>query len=261
MRQQLGLDLPLPVQFGRFLWGVIQGDLGKSFRSGEPVAGLILRNLPFTIQLAVFSLGVAVLVGFVLGVTAAINRGTWLDMVAMTLAVIGVSMPSFWLAIMLLLIFALHLGILPAVGMATGWDGLILPSVALGLSAAAIIARLVRSSLVDVLVRDYVRTARAKGLRERTVVLRHALKNALIPVVTVLGLQFGTLLGGAVVVETVFARPGIGQLVVKAILEKDFPIVQGVVLFTATAYVIANFLVDVSYSWLDPRIRYGDASS
>jgi peptide/nickel transport system permease protein len=176
----------------------------------------------------------------------------------MTLAVIAVSMPSFWLGIMLLLIFALYLNILPAVGMATGWQGLILPSVALGFSAAAIIARLVRSSLVDVLVRDYVRTARAKGLQERVVILRHALKNALIPVVTVLGLQFGTLLGGAVVVETVFGRPGIGQLVVRAILEKDFPIVQGVVLFTATAYVVANFLVDVSYSWLDPRIRYGD---
>ena len=261
MRQQLGLDQPLPVQFVRFLWGVVQGDLGKSFRSGEQVRDLIVRNLPFTIQLAVVSLGVAVLIGFVLGVTAAINRGTWLDMVAMTLAVIGVSMPSFWLGIMLLLIFALHLGILPAVGMASGWQGLILPSVALGFSAAAIIARLVRSSLVDVLVRDYVRTARAKGLQEKAVILRHALKNALIPVVTVLGLQFGTLLGGAVVIETVFARPGIGQLIVRAILEKDFPIVQGVVLFTATAYVVANFLVDVSYSWLDPRIRYGDVRS
>jgi ABC-type dipeptide/oligopeptide/nickel transport system permease component len=261
MRKQLGLDQPLPVQFGSFLWGVVRGDLGKSFRSGEQVSDLIARNLPFTIQLAVVSLGVAVLIGFALGVTAAIHRGTWLDMTAMTLAVVGVSMPSFWLGIMLLLIFALQLGILPAVGMATGWDSLILPSVALGFSAAAIIARLVRSSLVDVLVRDYVRTARAKGLQERMVILRHALKNALIPVVTVLGLQFGTLLGGAVVVETVFARPGIGQLVVKAILEKDFPIVQGVVLFTATAYVVANFLVDVSYSWLDPRIRYGDVRS
>lgn len=258
MRRQLGLDKPLPVQFGLFLWGVVQGDLGKSFRSGEPVTALILRNLPFTIQLAVFSLGVAIVLGFLLGVVAALKRGTWLDMTAMTVAVIGVSMPSFWLGIMLLLIFALHLGILPAVGMATGWDGLILPAVALGFSAAAIIARLVRSSLVEVLHRDYVRTARAKGLRENTVIVRHALKNALIPVVTVIGLQFGTLLGGAVVIETVFARPGVGQLVVKAILEKDFPIVQGVVLFTATAYVVANFLVDVSYSWLDPRIRYGD---
>jgi peptide/nickel transport system permease protein len=252
------MDQPLPIQFARFLGGVVQGDLGRSFRSGEPVTALILRNLPFTIQLAVFSLGVAVILGFLLGLVAALKRGSWIDMTAMTLAVLGVSMPSFWLGIMLLLVFALHLGLLPAVGMATGWNGLILPSVALGFSAAAIIARLVRSSLVEVLYRDYVRTARAKGLQERAVILRHALKNALIPVVTVIGLQFGSLLGGAVVIETVFARPGVGQLIVKAILEKDFPIVQGVVLFTATAYVVANFLVDVSYSWLDPRIRYGD---
>src|SRR5688572_16696 len=171
MRQQLGLDKPLPVQFAIFLGGVLQGNLGKSFRNGEQVRDLIVRNLPFTIQLAVVSLGVAVLIGFVLGVTAAINRGTWLDMTAMTLAVIGVSMPSFWLGIMLLLIFALHLGILRAVGMATGWQGLILPSIALGFSAAAIIARLVRSSLVDVLVREYVRPARAKGIQERAVIL------------------------------------------------------------------------------------------
>jgi ABC-type dipeptide/oligopeptide/nickel transport system permease component len=187
------------------------------------------------------------------------NRGTWIDGMAMTLAVIGVSMPSFWLGILLLVIFALHLGILPAVGLATGWQGLILPAIALGFSAAAILARLVRSSLVDVLNRDYVRTARAKGLRERLVILRHALKNALIPVVTVLGLQFGNLLGGAVVIETVFARPGVGQVAVRAILEKDFPLVQGIVLFTAVAYVVANFLVDVSYAWLDPRVRFEEA--
>jgi ABC-type dipeptide/oligopeptide/nickel transport system permease component len=259
MKRQLGLDQPLPVQFGRFLWGVVQGDLGKSFRSGEQVSALILRNLPYTIQLAVTSLGVAVLIGLTLGIVAGINRGTWVDGIAMTLAVTGVSMPSFWLGILLLLIFALHLGVLPAVGMATGWQSLIMPSVALGFSAAAIIARLVRSSLVDVLNRDFVRTARAKGLIERVVVVRHVLKNALIPVVTILGLQFGNLLGGTVVIETVFARPGVGQVAVKAIMEKDFPIVQGVVLFTAVAYVVANFLVDVSYAWLDPRVRF-DAS-
>jgi peptide/nickel transport system permease protein len=259
MKRQLGLDQPLPIQFGRFLGGVLRGDLGKSFRSGEQVTALILRNLPYTIQLAVTSLGVAVLIGLVLGIVAGMNRGTWIDGMAMTLAVIGVSMPSFWLGILLLLIFALHLGILPAVGLATGWQGLILPAIALGFSAAAILARLVRSSLVDVLNRDYVRTARAKGLRERLVILRHALKNALIPVVTVLGLQFGNLLGGAVVIETVFARPGVGQVAVRAILEKDFPIVQGIVLFTAVAYVVANFLVDVSYAWLDPRVRFEEA--
>ncbi|MFN8522279.1 MAG: nickel ABC transporter permease [Chloroflexota bacterium] len=261
MRRQLGLDQPLPVQFARFVWGVLGGNLGKSFRSNEPVVDMISNNLPHTIQLTLCSLGVAVLLGLIFGIVAAINRGTWIDGLAMTLAVTGVSMPSFWLGILLLLVFALHLGILPAVGMASGWQSLILPSVALGFSAAAIIARLVRSSLVDVLNRDYIRTARAKGLVERGVILKHALKNALIPVVTVLGLQFGNLLGGTVIIETVFARPGIGQVIVKAILEKDFPVVQGVVLFTAIAYVFANFLVDISYAWLDPRVRFGDAGS
>jgi ABC-type dipeptide/oligopeptide/nickel transport system permease component len=256
MKRQLGLDQPLPIQFGRFLWGVIGGDLGKSFRSGEPVSSLIVRNLPHTIQLAMTSLGVAVVIGLFLGVVAGINRGTWIDGLTMTLAVTGVSMPSFWLGILLLIVLSLHLGLLPAVGMATGWQSLIMPSIALGFSAAAIIARLVRSSLVDVLNRDFVRTARAKGLAERMVIVRHVLKNALIPVVTILGLQFGNLLGGTVVIETVFARPGVGQVAVKAIMEKDFPVVQGVVLFTAVAYVVANFLVDVSYAWLDPRIRF-----
>jgi peptide/nickel transport system permease protein len=260
MKRQLGLDQPLPVQFARFLGGVVRGDLGKSFRSGEQVSTLILNNLPHTIQLAATSLGLAVLIGMTLGIVAGMNRGGWLDGAAMTLAVTGVSMPSFWLGIVLLLIFSLHLGWLPAVGMASGPQSLILPSIALGFSAAAIIARLVRSSLVDVLNRDYVRTARAKGLVERVVILRHALKNALIPVVTILGLQFGNLLGGAVVIETVFARPGVGQMAVRAIMEKDFPIVQGIVLVTAVAYVAANFLVDVSYAWLDPRVRFGGTS-
>jgi ABC-type dipeptide/oligopeptide/nickel transport system permease component len=255
MRYQLGLDQPLPVQFARFLWGVVRGDLGKSFRSGEQVRDIIINNLPHTIQLTLTSLGVALAIGLILGTVAAMNRGTWIDGLAMTMAVTGVSMPSFWLGIMLLLVFALYLGILPAVGLASGWQSLILPSVALGFSAAAILARLVRSSLVEVLNRDYIRTARSKGLIERAVILRHAMKNALIPVVTVLGLQFGNLLGGTVVVETVFARPGIGQVIVRAILEKDFPIVQGVVLFSAVAYVMANLLVDISYAWLDPRVR------
>ena len=165
-------------------------------------------------------------------------------------------MPSFWLGIMLLLIFALYLRILPAVGMAGDLRSLVLPSLALGISASAILARLARSSMVEVLQQDYVRTARAKGLRERFVVLKHALKNSLIPVLTVAGLQFGGLLSGAVVVEVVFGRPGIGQIVVNAVLEKDFPVVQGMILFAAFTYVLANLLVDLSYGWLDPRVRY-----
>jgi ABC-type dipeptide/oligopeptide/nickel transport system permease component len=257
MRHQLGLDRPLPVQFASFLGGVLRGDLGTSFRGGEPVRELIVRNLPYTIQLAVASFGVAMAAGFVLGVIAGVKRGTWVDSLTMTIAAAGVSMPSFWLGIMLLLIFSVHLNLVPAVARAADWRSLILPAIALGFSASAIIARLVRSSLVEAMQQDYVQTARAKGLREGSVVVRHALKNALIPVVTVGGLQFGNLLGGTVVIETVFARPGIGHITVNGILERDFPVVQGVVLVSALTYVLANFLVDLTYTWIDPRIRFG----
>lgn len=257
MRHQLGLDRPLPVQFASFLGGVLQGDLGTSFRGGEPVRELIARNLPYTIQLAVASFGVAMAAGFVLGVIAGIRRGTWIDSLTMAIAAAGVSMPSFWLGIMLLLVFSVHLNLVPAVARAADWRSLILPAIALGFSASAIIARLVRSSLVEAMQQDYVQTARAKGLREASVVVRHALKNALIPVVTVGGLQFGNLLGGTVVIETVFARPGIGHITVNGILERDFPVVQGVVLVSALTYVLANFLVDLTYTWIDPRIRFG----
>ena len=256
MRRELGLDQPLVVQYGKFLWGVVRGDLGHSFRSQQPVLDMILRNLPYTFSLAAVSLGVSLTLGLLLGIVAAIKRDSWVDAVAMTLAALGVSMPSFWLGIMLLLIFALQLRLLPAVGPPSDWQSLVLPAITLGFGSSATIARLMRSGLVEVLHQDYVRTARAKGLAERAVVLRHSLKNALIPVVTVVGLQFGTLLSGTVVIETVFARPGIGRMAVQAILEKDFPVVQGVVLFTATTYVLANFLVDLSYAWLDPRIRH-----
>jgi peptide/nickel transport system permease protein len=257
MRHQLGLDRPLPVQFAAFLGGVLRGDLGTSFRGGEPVGELIARNLPYTIQLAAASFGVAMAVGFSLGVIAAVRRGTWIDSLTMAIAAAGVSMPSFWLGIMLLLIFSVHLNLVPAVARAADWRSLILPAIALGFSASAIIARLVRSSLVEAMQQDYVQTARAKGLQERAVVVRHALKNALIPVVTVGGLLFGNLLGGAVVIETVFARPGIGHITVNGILERDFPVVQGVVLVSALTYVLANFLVDLTYTWIDPRIRFG----
>lgn len=256
MRRELGLDEPLPVQFGKFLWGAIRADFGRSFRGGQAVRSIIAENLPYTIQLAVASLGVALLLGLILGTVAAMKKGTWIDGFTMVAAVVGVSIPAFWLGIMLLLIFALHLNLLPAVGLATGWRSLILPAVALGLGASAIIARLTRSSLVEVLNDDYVRTARAKGLRESRVIIRHALRNALIPIITVSGLLFGNLLGGTIVIETVFARPGIGRVAVQAILERDFPVIQGVVLVSAVAYVLVNFLVDISYAFIDPRIRY-----
>lgn len=253
MEHQLGLDRSLPVQFVDFLWGAVRGDLGDSYRSQEPVMDIIIRNLPHTIRLAFASLGIALILGLIFGIFSALKRGTWLDGVIMTAAVLGVSIPSFWLGIMLILVFSLQLGWIPAVG--AGRIGIVLPAFALGIGAAALIARLVRSSLIDVLNQDYIRTARAKGLAPRAVMIRHALKNGLIPVVTVVGLQFGNLLGGAVVIETVFARPGVGHVAVNAILDRDFPVIQGVVFFAALTYVFANLLVDLVYARLDPRIE------
>jgi len=256
MRHALGLDRPLYVQFGQFLWRALQGDLGVSFRSQAPVADMIVDNLPYTVVLAMAGLGVSVALGLVLGIIAAINRDTWIDGATMTLAVASISMPNFWFGIMLLLIFALQLKLLPAIGPPMQLKSLILPAVALGFRSSASVARLMRSSLVQVIHEDYVRTARAKGLKESAVILRHALKNALIPVVTIIGLQFGGMLSGATIIETVFARPGIGKLAVTAVVQKDFPLIQGTILFTAFIYVLANFLVDLSYAWLDPRVRY-----
>jgi ABC-type dipeptide/oligopeptide/nickel transport system permease component len=255
MRRQLHLDEPLLAQYGRFVGNALQGDLGTSIRSRRPVTTEIGENLGRTAQLALCSMAVAVLIGVPLGLLAAIGRNTWLDVASMGVALLGVSMPSFWLGLLLIFTFSLHLGWLPATGGGTVWH-LILPSITLGAIAAAIIARLTRSSMLEVLGQDYVRTARAKGLSGWAVVMRHALKNALIPVVTIFGLQFGNLLAGAVIVETVFSRPGLGRLIVGAILAKDFPLVQGTVLFVATSYVLINVLVDVAYAWIDPRIRF-----
>jgi peptide/nickel transport system permease protein/oligopeptide transport system permease protein len=254
MRAQLHLDEPLPQQYGRFVWNAVRGDLGTSMRSRRPVTREILENLPSTAQLAVASMAVAVALGVALGLLAAVFRNTWLDVGSMLVALVGVSMPSFWLGLLLILVFSLFLGWLPATGGAT-LRHLILPALTLGMIAAAIVARLTRSSMLEVLGQDYIRTARAKGLSGWPVVLRHGLKNALIPVVTIFGLQFGNLLAGAVIVETVFGRPGLGRLIVGGVLAKDFPLVQGTILFVATAYVVMNLLVDVAYAVLDPRIR------
>jgi ABC-type dipeptide/oligopeptide/nickel transport system permease component len=255
LRQQLGLDDPLPVQYARFIGKAVQGDLGRSIRTNRPVLQEILNQLPSTIQLTVAAMGVAVLVGMVLGCLAALGRNTWLDGVSMAVALLGVSMPSFWLGLMLIFLFSVALGWLPATGEG-GLERLIMPALSLGLFAAAVIARLTRSSMLEVLGQEYVRTARAKGLRERVVVIRHALRNALIPVVTMVGLQAGILLSGAVVTETVFSRQGLGRLIVNGILAKDFPLVQGAVLFTALIYVLVNLAVDLAYAWVDPRIHY-----
>ncbi len=255
IRHELGLDQPMYVQFGLFLWKAVRGDLGRSWRSNQTVIAMIAEALPNTITLALAGLGLAIPVGMILGAIAALHHNSWLDNLSMVLALFAVSMPGFWLGIMLLLVFALYLGILPAVGFGDP-RAIILPAVALGLSSAAIIARLTRSSLLEVMSMEYIATARAKGLAERLVVWRHAIKNALIPVVTVVGLQFGHLLSGAIVVETVFARPGLGRLLVEGINGKDFPVVQGSLLVTASVYVLANLLVDISYAWIDPRIKY-----
>jgi len=255
LRSQLHLDEPLPMQFGRFLWNASHGDLGTSIRTRRPVAVEIADNLPSTMQLALAGLLVAGVLGVTLGIVVAVNRRSWIEPGSMLLALLGVSVPSFWLGLLLIFLLSLRVRIFPATG---GGDllHLVLPAITLGLGAAAILARLTRSSMLEVLRQEYVMTARAKGLLEWVVITRHALKNALIPVVTIFGLQFGQLLAGTFVVETVFARPGLGRLVIDGILNKDLPVVQGVVLVVATAYVVVNLLVDLSYGLLDPRIRY-----
>ena len=254
MRAELHLDEPIVMQYGRFVGGAVRGDLGTSIRSRRPVTTEIGENVGSTMLLAATAMVVAVAVGVPLGLIAALSRNSWLDVGSMAVALLGVSMPSFWLGLLLIFVFSLHLAWFPATG---GGDlaHLVLPALTLGTIASAIIARLTRSSMLEVLGQDYVRTARAKGLAWWGVVVRHALKNALIPVITIFGLQFGNLLAGAVIVETVFSRPGLGRLIVGGILAKDFPLVQGTVLFIATAYVLINVLVDVAYAVVDPRIR------
>jgi ABC-type dipeptide/oligopeptide/nickel transport system permease component len=255
LRAQLHLDEPLPQQYGRFVWGAIQGDFGISIRTKRPVNKEILDNLPSTFILASAGLLFAGFFGTILGILAAIRQNTWVDAGSMFVALLGVSMPSFWLGLLLIFAFSLHLRWFPATG---GGDlkHLVLPAVTLGLISSAIIARLTRSSMLEVLRQDYVTVARAKGLVEWRVIIGHALKNALIPVVTIFGLQFGQLLAGTVVIETVFSRPGIGRTLVDAILSKDFPMVQAIVLVVALSYVVVNLIVDLLYGVLDPRIRY-----
>jgi peptide/nickel transport system permease protein len=255
LRRQLGLDESLYVQYGRFLANALRGDLGRSIFTNRPVAQTILEQLPHTVQLALAAMLVAVVVGTALGIMAALNRGTWVDTMCVTLAVAGASMPIFWSALLLILVFSSALGWLPATGQGS-LKHLILPAIVLGLASSGSIARLVRSAMLEVLSQEYITTARAKGLSERMVLWRHALKNTLIPVITVMGLQFGYLLGGTVVTETVFSRRGLGRLVVDAILWKDLPVLQGAVLLAAVIYTLVNLLIDVSYAFFDPRVRY-----
>jgi peptide/nickel transport system permease protein len=254
LRAQLGLDEPLPVQYFKWLGGVLRGDFGESILAHRPVLTMIAEQTWSTVQLTFAAMVMAVIIGTTLGTISALRRNSWVDTLASLISLFGVSMPTFWFGMILIYIFSLRLGWFPVTGEG-GWQRLVLPALALSLDFSAIIARLVRSSLIEVLQQDFVRTARAKGLRERSVVVRHALRNSLIAVITIIGLQIGTLLGGAVVIETVFARQGIGRLAVTGILGKDFPLVQAIVLLAAVVYVAINLLVDLSYSLLDPRIK------
>lgn len=256
MRAQLHLNEPFAEQFGRFVWGALRGDLGSSIRDRRPVTTEILEVLPATLQLSLAALVLAAVLGIALGIIAAVHQNSWWDLGSMVVALVGVSVPSFWLGLLLIFLFSLRLEWLPATG-GGGLDHLLMPAFALGLGAAAIIARLTRSSMLEVLRTEYMTTARAKGLGGPSVVLRHGLLNALIPIITIFGLQFGSLLAGTVIIETVFGRPGVGRLLVNAILNKDFPLVQGIVLFVAAGYVLINLAVDVVYAAVDPRIRYG----
>jgi peptide/nickel transport system permease protein len=254
LRNQLGLDKPLPLQYLHWLGGVLQGDFGESILAHRPVLTMIAEQAWSTVQLTLAAMLLAIAIGTTLGTISALRRNSWVDTMASLISLFGVSMPSFWFGMILIYVFSLRLGWFPITGEG-GWKRLVLPALALSLDFSAIIARLVRSSLIEVLQQDFIRTARAKGLRERYVVVRHALRNSLIAVITIIGLQFGTLLGGAVVIETVFARQGIGRLAVTGILGKDFPLVQAIVLLAAVVYVGINLLVDLSYSLLDPRIK------
>jgi len=255
VRHLLGLDKSLPEQYWDYLTNALHGDLGQSIISKQSVFELIVQNLPSTLQLTVTGLGLAILLGMLLGVVAAVRHSSWLDNMMMVVATIGVSMPSFWLGLLLILVFGIYLRWVPITA-GSDLNRLALPAFALGFQSAAIIARLVRASLLEVLQEDYMRTARAKGLSNRVVILRHGLRNSLIPVTTVVGLQFGGLLGGAVIIEAVFARQGIGQLLVGALQARDFPLAQGCVLFIALVYVLVNLAVDMLYAFIDPRIHY-----
>jgi ABC-type dipeptide/oligopeptide/nickel transport system permease component len=256
LRRQLGLDDPLPIQLGRYLSDLARGDLGRSVFGYRPVSLLIVANIGATIQLTVAAIVVAIVIGIPLGMLAAVRRNTVWDLGGMFVALAGISIPGFWLGLMLIQLFAVQLGWFPISASGAGLRALILPAVALGVAEAAILARLTRASMVETLQEDYVRTARAKGLSQRRVLWRHALRGSFIPILTMLGMQFGTLLGGAVVIENVFARQGLGTVVTAAVINRDAPVVQGVVLVAASLYVLVNLLVDILYAFVDPRIRY-----
>ncbi len=255
LREQLGLNDPIPLQYWRYLSHALQGDLGNSIRNSVPVARAIREQIPSTLALAFSALLLALVIGFGLGLAAALHHGSWLDTLAMGVSVSGLSIPTFWLGLLLILLFSVSLGWLPSISTGSSLRALVLPALTLGLPEAAVVARMVRASMLDVLGKEYIMAARAKGLPRTSVIMKHALRNALIPVVTFIGLQMAYLLGGSTIVETMFARQGIGRLAVTAISNRDYPVVQGVVLVTAVVYVLINTLTDIGYTLLNPKIR------
>jgi peptide/nickel transport system permease protein len=263
LRHEFGLDKPLAVQYFDWISGVVRGDLGTSIGFRTPVSGLIAKRVPITFHLGILSFIISHIVGILAGVICAVRRGGWLDTFVTVLANIGITVPIFWLGIMMIYLFALYLGLLPVMGYTSPFDDfwlstrqLIMPVFCLSIVPLASATRQTRSSMLEVMQQDYVRTAWSKGLRERTVIIRHALKNGLIPVITLAGLGLSHIIGGSVLIETVFNIPGMGRLAVTSVLNRDYPIAQGVVLIIAGTVVLANLAVDLSYGWLDPRIRY-----
>jgi peptide/nickel transport system permease protein len=263
LRNELGLDLPVHKQLYNWIWSLIHGDLGRSYRTGIPVISELVKRYSVTIELAFAATLIAVLIGIPIGIISATKRNSVFDFVSRTFALLGISVPNFWLALLLILMFSLAIKILPTGGyvsltenMGANLKSLIMPAFALGIAMAAVLMRMMRSTLLDALSRDYIRTARAKGVRERAVVFGHALRNSLIPVITVIGLQLGHALGGAVIVEEIFSWPGVGRLIVHGIYQRDYPVVQGGVLALAISFVFLNLFVDILYGYIDPRIKY-----
>jgi ABC-type dipeptide/oligopeptide/nickel transport system permease component len=255
IRREYGLDQPLVLQYLRFVGNAARGDLGISVQSRHPVRELLLQRLAFTLQLSLVSILVASAIGLLAGIISSTRQYSLFDTTSMLGALFGISMPIFWLGLLLILLFAVKLHWLPSGGTGSLWH-LVLPAIALGSASAAVIARMTRASMLEVARQDYIRTARATGYREAVVIFRHALKNAMIPVLTVFGLEFGYMLGGAVLTETVFSLPGIGRLLVEGIFARDYPVVQGAMILVATTFVLVNLLTDVAYAFFDPRIRY-----
>lgn len=256
LRRQLGLDDPLWVQLYRYLAALAQGDMGRSLFGYRPVGMLIGGNIMATVQLTVAAMLFAAAIGIPLGILAAVKRNTLWDVTGMLVALVGISIPGFWLGLMMIYLFSIQLGWFPITSSGSSWRALVLPAIALGVAEAAILARLTRATMIERLGEDYVRTAKAKGMSAARVVWRHAFRSSLLPIITMMGMQVGTLLGGAVVIENVFARQGLGTLVTQAVINRDAPVVQGVVLVAATAYVLVNLVVDLLYAFADPRIRY-----